>query len=127
MIANKRNQNVPAVLNASVGGSRRAFLEAAAWRVRDADTLPVISAGKDRTHACDHSPAQARYAFTVAGTDRFDREYDVVETNGSRRGTNNGPCVKIYAPGEASYSALPRQQEGTMPGTSMATPQSPGW
>ncbi|MGW6800974.1 S8 family peptidase [Streptomyces sp. NPDC055039] len=125
-IGNKLDRNVPAVLNASLGGSRSDFLEEATWRVWDAGILPVIAAGNDRANACDYSPGHSAYAFTVAGTDRFDMEYDVTEANGSRHGTNNGPCVKIYAPGEAIYSALPHQQEGTMSGTSMAAPHVAG-
>ncbi|MER6916452.1 S8 family peptidase [Streptomyces sp. NPDC000594] len=126
VIGNKLNRNVPAVLNASLGGSPSDMLDEAVRRVRAADILPVIAAGNNRDNACDYSPGRSPHAFNVAATDRFDMEYDVTEADGSRHGTNHGPCVRIYAPGEDIYSAFPRQQERTLSGTSMAAPHVAG-
>ncbi|MER5772165.1 S8 family peptidase [Streptomyces sp. NPDC001985] len=113
----------PAVLNGSFGGFGRFLaMDSAAESLWDAGVLPVVSAGNDRADACDQNPANSPYAFTVAGADSRDHQYD----RPGHGGTNHGKCVQLYAPGEYIYSALPNDSYGTLSGTSMAAPHVTG-
>ncbi|MFJ3584648.1 S8 family peptidase [Streptomyces sp. NPDC090127] len=112
-----RNAKQPAVLNGSLGGPASGALNNAANSLTDAGVLPVIAAGNDAQDACNVSPASATRVVTVGASDRYDRETSF---------SNWGPCLSLYAPGQAITSA--RLGGGTVDlnGTSMAAPHVAG-
>ena len=77
--------------------------------------ISVVAAGNSRNDACYTSPASAKYAITVGGTNNYDRLY---------YRTNYGKCVDIFAPGDNVLSASHTSNTGYVfnSGTSMAAP-----
>ncbi|WP_329172722.1 S8 family peptidase [Streptomyces sp. NBC_01477] len=112
-----RNAQRPAVLNASIGEERSTALNDAATALSDQGVLPVVSAGNDAADACTASPASADRVVTVAASDRQDEESGF---------SNWGPCVTLYAPGQAVESAKLGGGSITFSGTSMAAPHVAG-
>ncbi|MEE1927636.1 S8 family peptidase [Streptomyces sp. TRM 70351] len=112
-----RNAQQPAVLNASLGGSRSEVLNFAASAVARSGVLPVAAAGNESSDACGVSPASAERAMTVAASTRTDTEADF---------SNYGECVDLYAPGKDITSARLGGGFVTLSGTSMAAPHVSG-
>ncbi|MEI7032272.1 S8 family peptidase [Streptomyces pratensis] len=107
----------PAVLNASLGGSRSRSIDAAVEAVADAGVLPVVAAGNDDRDACDVSPAAADGVVAVGASDREDRETAF---------SNWGVCLALYAPGADILSARLGGGTVALDGTSMASPHVAG-
>ncbi|MCX4526928.1 MULTISPECIES: S8 family peptidase [unclassified Streptomyces] len=112
-----RNARQPAVLNASLGGPRSLALNNAATALSDRGVLPVVAAGNDAKDACEYSPASAARVLTVAASNVFDDETAF---------SNYGPCVSLYAPGQAIDSARLGGGSVAMNGTSMSAPHVTG-
>ncbi|WP_327414706.1 S8 family peptidase [Streptomyces sp. NBC_01233] len=112
-----KNAKQPAVLNGSLGGDRSEAVNNAATALSDAGVLPVIAAGNDAKDACGVSPASAARVLTVAASNQWDEETSF---------SNYGPCVTLYAPGEAILSAKLGGGSVALDGTSMAAPHAAG-
>ncbi|MFI8503207.1 S8 family peptidase [Streptomyces sp. NPDC085524] len=112
-----KNARQPAVLNGSLGGDRSAAVNNAATALFEAGVLPVVAAGNSSVDACSFSPASATGVVTVAASDQFDEETGF---------TDYGPCVTLYAPGQAIVSAKLGGGSVALNGTSMATPHVTG-
>jgi len=116
----------PSILSMSLGGS--------AWPPTDDAVSNVIAAGipvvacamNDNKDACSVSPARVPAVITVAATDTGDERADPFVWGG---GSNYGPCVDIFAPGNAMPGASAWSDTGTtmFSGTSMAAPLVSGW
>jgi len=107
------------VLSMSLGGSSTPALDDAVNAAVNAGVVVVVAAGNDGSDACQTSPAGAKQAFAVAASDNTDTSADF---------TNNGKCVKVYAPG-VDITSLWMGADGatnTISGTSMATPHVAG-
>ncbi|MFI6704277.1 S8 family peptidase [Streptomyces sp. NPDC050509] len=107
----------PAVMNASIGGSRSAAVNAAVNSVADSGVVPVVAAGNENQNACDVSPASASKAVTVGATDKEDRQATF---------SNWGTCLELYAPGVDIISAKLGGGYKSLNGTSMASPHVAG-
>jgi subtilisin family serine protease len=118
------NHIKPAVANMSLGGGiSRATDDAVAASIRAGVTYgiaagngDILGNGKD---ACTVSPARVPEALTVGATKSDDQR---------SRFSNHGPCVDLFAPGEAITSAWIDSDTATktISGTSMATPHIVG-
>jgi subtilisin family serine protease len=77
------------------------------------------SDGADLADACAHSPASAPDAITVGASTRTDARADYSEV---------GPCLDLFAPGDAVTSAWIGSDTATrtVDGTSMAAPHAAG-
>jgi subtilisin family serine protease len=86
----------------------------------------VVSAGNDEVDACGFSPARVPTAITVGAT----KDTDARATGWSRDhpGSNWGPCLDIFAPGDSITSAYNGSDTDTeaLPGTSQAAPFAAG-
>jgi subtilisin family serine protease len=114
-----KNNRGPAVANFSIGGNRSESVNEAVRKLIAAGVQSSIAAGNEGADACDTSPASTLEAVTVGGTGKTD----------TRRATSNwGPCVDVFAPGSAIYSASHVDQTSSMArsGTSMAAPHAAG-
>ncbi|MFE3828834.1 S8 family peptidase [Streptomyces sp. NPDC059092] len=112
-----KNAKQPAVMNASIGGSKSTAVNAAVNSVANSGVPPVVAAGNENQNACDVSPAGASKVITVGATDREDRQATF---------SNWGPCLKLYAPGVDIVSAKLGGGYKTLSGTSMASPHVAG-
>ncbi len=79
----------------------------------------TIAAGNGNVSACNVTPARVTEAITVGATDRMDRQAP---------DTNSGPCLDIYAPGDAITSASYSSDTASEVkyGTSFAAPHVAG-
>lgn len=113
------------VINQSLGGPfSRAWndaIEAAFTR----GVLSVIAAGNAQRDASEVSPASAPNAVTVGAVDR---NWRIVTNWPNGQGSNYGPVLDIFAPGDGIESAEPNSdsQSGLRSGTSMASPHVAG-
>ncbi|MFE3599833.1 S8 family peptidase [Streptomyces sp. NPDC059142] len=112
-----KNAEQPAVMNASIGGSRSTAVNAAVNSVADSGVPPVVAAGNENQNACNVSPASASKVITVGATDREDRQATF---------SNWGPCLKLYGPGVDIVSARLGGGYKSLSGTSMASPHVAG-
>jgi subtilisin family serine protease len=111
------NSPGPAVANMSLGGSKSATVDAAVNNMAASGVFVAVAGGASNTDACNFSPAGAARAFAVAASDRTDR---VASFN------NNGPCIKLYAPGVLITSTWLNGGTNTISGASMAAPHAAG-
>ncbi|EFY95737.1 peptidase S8 family protein, Pr1D [Metarhizium robertsii] len=113
------------VINQSLGGPySRAWndaIEAAFTR----GVLSVIAAGNAQRDASEVSPASAPNAVTVGAVDK---NWRIVTNWPNGQGSNYGPVLDIFAPGDGIESAEPNSdsQTGLRSGTSMASPHVAG-
>ncbi|MFJ9597915.1 S8 family serine peptidase [Streptomyces virginiae] len=112
-----KNARQPAVLNASLGGERSQALNSAATALSGAGVVTIVAAGNSAADACNISPASAQRVTTVGATDRYDQETAF---------SNHGPCLSLYAPGQAIVSAKLGGGSTAQNGTSMAAPHVTG-
>jgi subtilisin family serine protease len=107
----------PAVANMSLGGSKSASVDAAVNNLAASGVFLAVAGGGSNSDACNFSPSGASGAFAVAASDRTDH---VASFN------NNGPCIKMYAPGVSIPSTWLNQTVQTLSGASMASPHVAG-
>lgn len=87
----------PAVVNMSLTFKRSDRLDRAVGRLIDAGIPAVAAAGNEGVDACAKSPARIPAVITVAASTQRDRAW---------RGSNQGSCVDIWAPGKDITSVL---------------------
>lgn len=106
-----------AVVNMSLGGGVSTAINAAVDRLVASGAFLVAAAGNSNASACNHSPASAPNAFTVAASTSADARSSF---------SNFGPCVDVYAPGSHITAAWIGGGINTISGTSMAAPHAAG-
>jgi subtilisin family serine protease len=113
------NRVTPAVANMSLTGTVSTALNDAVQRVVDAGVAVAVAAGNSGVDACSYSPASAPSALTVGAT---------MSTDEQAFYSNSGPCVDLFAPGNAIYSATNTSDVSYVSanGTSMASPHVAG-
>jgi subtilisin family serine protease len=111
----------PAVANLSLGAADRSTLiDQSVAGLATNGILPVVSAGNQRSDACEFSPAGSPGAISVAASTSSDVEASF---------SNWGTCLDIYAPGQGITSTHydPAITTGTpLSGTSQAAPHVAG-
>jgi len=109
----------PMVAAISIGGNPFPTIDAAARATVKAGVTLVISAGNDGVSACHYSPQRIPQAITVGAANRDDSVPSW---------TNYGPCVDLYAPGDAIASAWKKNvtQIREASGTSFSAPMVAG-
>jgi len=116
----KTNGSGPRVISMSLGGGKNQAVDDAVTNASKAGVNVIVAAGNNYGQsACDLSPAGATGAFAVAASDNTDHIASF---------SNNGPCVKVVAPG-VNIMSLWKGANGatnTISGTSMATPHVAG-
>ena len=113
------NHIAPAVANLSLGAGASTTLDNAVDQAVAAGVLVTVVAGNSNTDACNFSPGRSRRALTVAAS----REDDQVSPS-----TNFGPCVDLYAPGNAittTWNTGPNSTV-TISGSSLAAAHAAG-
>ena len=109
----------PAVINASVFGLKSRTVKSAVKKALEMGIHFVTIAGNGKNYqpnsACSISPANVKQALTVGATTISDHVF---------RQSNIGPCVDLFAPGEAITSPghLRDYQMESSSGTSFAAP-----
>ncbi|MFE0022539.1 S8 family serine peptidase [Amycolatopsis sp. NPDC059021] len=120
----------PAVVNMSLGGGKSAAQELAVKNSIAAGLTYVVSAGNDDRDACNASPAALPEAITVGASNPVDERARDWKDPGSSivNASNYGPCLDLFAPGEAIKSAHNATDTATviLRGTSMASPHVAG-
>ncbi|MFJ8012602.1 S8 family peptidase [Streptomyces sp. NPDC096339] len=112
-----KNARRPAVLNGSLGGDRSTTVNSAATALAEAGVLPVFAAGNSSVDACSFSPASAEGVVAVGASNQSDEQTGF---------SDYGPCVTLYAPGQAIVSARLGGGSVALNGTSMASPHAAG-
>ena len=110
----------PAVVNMSLGSDEPVTsVDSAVANVVAQGYTVVVAAGNSADDACNHSPAAAPSALTVAASTRYDQQAGF---------SNYGPCVDLYAPGSGVNSAWISSDTSyaEASGTSMASPHVAG-
>ena len=106
----------PAIANISITApGTSAALEGAIANSVTSGVVYTIAAGNSQWNACDYTPARTPSAITVAAT---------AEADERALYSNYGPCVDLFAPGNAVTSAGISSDSATrvLSGTSMAAP-----
>ncbi|HVF05993.1 MAG TPA: S8 family peptidase [Frankiaceae bacterium] len=116
----RANHTKPAVANMSLGvnGISTSF-NTAIQNLINAGVTTVVAAGNSSQDACNFSPGAVTSAIVVAASDRKDTRATF---------SNHGPCVDLYAPGVAIWSAY-HDGDGNLArvdGTSQASPHVAG-
>jgi len=113
------NHVAPAVANMSLSGDISTALNSAIQNSISSGVTYVLAAGNAAGDACNYSPGSTSAALTVGATRWTDAQASF---------SNFGPCVDLYAPGEAITSALSSDDNasGQASGTSMAAPHVTG-
>ena len=98
------------IINMSLGLESDEFIDNAVERAADSGVYVVVAAGNENEDACGCSPAGSAKAITVGAINPSDQRAPF---------SNYGKCVDIFAPGTNIKSTLPKNQFGTLDGTSM--------
>jgi subtilisin family serine protease len=101
----------------SLGGSKSAALDSAVNNLANSGVFTAVAGGGSNSDACNFSPGGAAGAFAVAASDRTDHVASF---------KNNGPCIKMYAPGVSIPSTWLNGGVATLSGASMASPHVAG-
>lgn len=112
----KANRVNPAVANISITAPGTSpSLETAVTNAVASGVVFTIAAGNNQWNACDYTPARTPTAITVAAT---------AEADDKALYSNYGPCVDLFAPGNAVTSAGTASDTATrvLSGTSMSAP-----
>jgi subtilisin family serine protease len=121
------NAQHPAVANMSLGGAgiSQELDDAVAASVASGITY-VAAAGNSETNACNYSPGRVPTAITVGASNSSDERAH--GWGGVDSGSNLGPCLDLFAPGENVRSAFNGTDGATRSyrGTSMASPHVAG-
>jgi len=122
-----QNAPRPAVVNMSLGGVATipALDDAVAASIAAGITY-VIAAGNSELDTCTTSPGRVPGAITVAASNPNGER--ATGWGGTQPGSNFGPCVDLFAPGEqvkSSYNASDRATR-VQRGTSLAAPHVAG-
>ncbi|MEU4803887.1 S8 family peptidase [Actinosynnema sp. NPDC023587] len=112
-----RNAQKPAVANTSWNYPASAGLETAIRNMISSGVFLATSAGNTGGDSCDRLPRKVETATVVASSERTDARSSFSST---------GACVDLYAPGGVVVSTLRSGGNGSMSGTSMATPHVAG-
>lgn len=114
------NHQSPAVANISItAAGTSSALETGLTNSIASGVTYSVAAGNSGLDACNYTPARTPNALTVGATDGTD----------TRAGySNNGPCVDVFAPGNAVLSLGIASDTATawLSGTSMASPMVAG-
>jgi subtilisin family serine protease len=114
------NHVSPSVVNMSLSGSTYAPMDAAVVNMINAGVQASVAAGNSfNANACSFSPAGVAAAITVGAT---------TSTDARASFSNSGPCIDLFAPGQAILSAWYTSNTATAlsDGTSMAAPHVAG-
>ena len=110
------NRVNPAVANISITAPGTSpAMESAISSSISSGVVYTIAAGNNQWNACDYTPARTPNAITVAAT---------AEADDRALYSNYGPCVDLFAPGNAVTSAGIASDSATrvLSGTSMSAP-----
>jgi subtilisin family serine protease len=113
------NRRLPAVANLSLATAKSSSVNAAIQASIDAGVVYAVAAGNNGADACNYSPSSAPEVLTVGASGN---------TDGVQGFSNVGPCVDLFAPGQAIRSAYYVSDTSSMinAGTSMASPHVAG-
>ncbi|KAJ1303238.1 hypothetical protein OPQ81_011436 [Rhizoctonia solani] len=114
----------PSVINISIGSPSDAAVDAAVARAVALGVHVVVAAGNSNRDAKDFSPARVSTAITVGASNINDGRW----VTSASVGSNYGPIVDVFAPGQDITSAWIGSNTAThrITGTSMATPHVAG-
>ena len=112
------------VISMSLIGGKSDAVADVLRNAKKAGIVTVVAAGNFRRDACAYHPAASPDAITVGGTQEDRDQLYWFSSSQNSPGTNYGPCVDIFAPGQWVRSASHTQDNTlvSMSGTSMATP-----
>ena len=114
-----QNRVLPAVANMSLDGIASSSVNQAVQTSINAGVTYAVAAGNDAADACNHSPASAPQALTVGAVSNSDNYQGF---------SNYGPCVDLFAPGQAIRSAYYIDDTSSVlkAGTSTSSPHVAG-
>ena len=114
-----QNRQLPAVANMSLGGTASSAVNQAVQNSIAAGVVYAVAAGNNGADACNYSPASAPAALTVGAVSNSDNYQSF---------SNYGPCLDLFAPGQAIRSAYYVDDTSSVlkAGTSMASPHAAG-
>jgi subtilisin family serine protease len=114
-----QNRRLPAVANLSLATAKSATVNAAVQGSIDAGVVYAVAAGNNGGDACDYSPSSVSTVLTVGASGNNDAVQGF---------SNVGPCVDLFAPGQAIRSAYFVSDTSSVinAGTSMASPHVAG-
>ncbi|KAF8746469.1 Peptidase inhibitor I9, partial [Rhizoctonia solani] len=114
----------PSVISISIGSPGDAAVDAAVTRAVSLGVHVVVAAGNSNRDAKDFSPARVPDVITVGATNIQDGRW----VTSASVGSNYGPIVDVFAPGQDITSAWIGSDTATkrLTGTSMATPHVTG-
>ena len=118
------NRSNPAVVNISLGdGGISTAVDTAVNNTVNSGVTVVAAAGNLNQNACDHSPARASGAVTVAASDQTDTRWTL-----KNYGSNYGSCIDVFAPGADITTTWNQSTTSivTGSGTSFAAPFAAG-
>lgn len=99
-----RSRRRPAVALISQSGPINASLDAAVTTSIAAGVTYVVAAGNTSTCACGVSPAHVPQAITVGAVMTSGCKYRRWATSNGNQGSNSGPLVDLYAPGQEVWT-----------------------
>uniref|UniRef100_A0A0G4I2N8 subtilisin n=1 Tax=Chromera velia CCMP2878 TaxID=1169474 RepID=A0A0G4I2N8_9ALVE len=114
------NAEYPAVVVASLGGSRSQSVNDAFNEMMNNGIPAIVAAGNDNKDACNFSPSSASNVVAVGSINPT--------SDGRSSFSNFGDCVDIFAAGDRVYSAWDTANNAyaVLSGTSMAAPHVAG-